>query len=55
MRYYVRVILENGQISQDIDVFLTIEEAKRFKHLAEKAGNQAKIFKIKLIPVEGGE
>lgn len=52
MKYYVKVILENGLISQDIDVFSTMEEAKMFKNLAEKAGNKAEIYEIELIPAE---
>ena len=52
MKYYVKVILENGLISQDIDVFSTMEDAKMFKNLAEKAGNKAEIYEIELIPAE---
>lgn len=52
MKYYVKVILENGLISQDIDVFSTMEEAKMFKNLSEKAGNKAEIYEIELIPAE---
>lgn len=52
MKYYVKVILENGLINQDIDVFSTMEEAKMFKNLAEKAGNKAEIYEIELIPAE---
>ncbi|MCT0056795.1 hypothetical protein EFK39_10630 [Lactococcus lactis subsp. lactis] len=52
MKYYVKVILENGLISQVIDVFSTMEEAKMFKNLAEKAGNKAEIYEIELIPAE---
>lgn len=51
MKYYVRVILENGLISPDVDVFSTMEEAKIFKHLTEKAGNKATIYEIQLVPV----
>uniref|UniRef100_UPI00359CB664 hypothetical protein n=1 Tax=Lactococcus garvieae TaxID=1363 RepID=UPI00359CB664 len=55
MRYYVKVVLGNGLISQDIDVFSTLEEAKQFKHLTEKSGSQAIIYKVELIPVEEEE
>lgn len=51
MKYYVRVILENGLISPDVDIFSTMEEAKIFKHLTEKAGNKATIYEIQLVPV----
>lgn len=55
MRYYVKVVLSNGGISQDIDVFSTLEEAKQFKHLTEISGSQAIIYKIELVPVEEEE
>ncbi|MDC0825465.1 hypothetical protein [Lactococcus petauri] len=55
MRYYVKVVLSNGLISQDIDVFSTLEEAKQFKHLTEISGSQAIIYKIELVPVEEEE
>lgn len=52
VRYYVRVVLTDGTISQEKACFSTLEMAKVYKRAKEGCGCKATIYEIELTEVE---